>query len=156
MIFKSTDGGETWDTTAVPTTGNLNAIYFFDENRGFAVGDSRVILHTSNGGVTGVRDRGGQLPARFALEQNYPNPFNSVTVIRYQLPVNSHVTLKLYDVLGREVATLVSEQLHAGEYPVTWEAVGFPSGVYFYRLSVRASSGQAGSFAETKKLVLIR
>lgn len=149
MIFKSTNGGDTWIQSTTPTTRNLRAIYFFDENRGFAVGDSGVILYTSSGGVTGVRERGDQRPTAFALEQNYPNPFNSATVIRYQLPANRHVTLKVYDVLGREVATLVSQELQAGDYRVTWEAAAFPSGVYFCQL-------RAGSFVETKKLVLLR
>jgi photosystem II stability/assembly factor-like uncharacterized protein len=152
MILKSKDGGDTWDTTAVPTTRNLNAIYFFDETHGFAVGDSGVILYTSSGGVTGVRDRGGELPTTFVLEQNYPNPFNPTTVIKFSLPNvgTRHVaSLKIYDVLGREVATLVSQELQAGDYRVTWEAGGFPSGVYFYQL-------RAGSFVETKKLVLLK
>jgi photosystem II stability/assembly factor-like uncharacterized protein len=149
MLFKSTNGGDTWDTTAVPTRQNLNAIYFYDENRGFAVGDSGVILYTSSGGVTGVRDRGGQLPTTLALEQNYPNPFNPSTTIVFHLPERSFVSLKVFDVLGREVATLVSQELHAGDYPVTWKAAAFPSGVYFYQM-------RAGSFAETKKLVLLR
>jgi photosystem II stability/assembly factor-like uncharacterized protein len=156
MIFKSTTGGDTWDTTAVPTKCNLNAIYFFDENRGFAVGDSGTILYTSSGGVTGVRDRGGKLPTAYALEQNYPNPFNPSTTIVFHLPGRSFVSLKVFDVLGREVATLVSQELHAGDYPVTWEAAAFPSGVYFYQLSARTPSGQAGSFVQTKKLVLVR
>jgi photosystem II stability/assembly factor-like uncharacterized protein len=149
MLFKSTNAGDAWNTTAVPTIRNLNAIYFYDENRGFAVGDSGVILYTSSGGVTGVRDRGGELPTAYALEQNYPNPFNPSTTIVFHLPERSFVSLKVFDVLGREVATLVSEELQSGDYPVTWQAAGFPSGVYFYRL-------QAASFVETKRLVLLR
>jgi photosystem II stability/assembly factor-like uncharacterized protein len=152
MLLKSKDRGDTWDTTTVPTTRNLNAIYFYDENRGFAVGDSGVILYTSSGGVTGVREREGSLPTTFALEQNYPNPFNPTTVIRFSLPnvgTRHVVSLKVFDVLGREIATLVSEELRAGELSVTWDAAAFPSGVYFYQL-------QAGSFVETKKLVLLK
>jgi photosystem II stability/assembly factor-like uncharacterized protein len=149
MIFKSTNGGDIWIRSTTPTTRYLRAIYFFDEKRGFAVGDSGVILRTTNGGVTSVSDGEALLPMKFVLEQNYPNPFNSVTVIRYQLPVNSHVALKLYDLLGREVATLVAQELQAGDHAVTWEAGAYPSGVYFYQL-------RAGSFVETKKLVLVR
>jgi photosystem II stability/assembly factor-like uncharacterized protein len=149
MIYKSTNGGDAWLESLAPTKRNLNAIYFFDEKHGLAVGDSGVILYTSSGGVTGVRDRGGQLPTTFALEQNYPNPFNPSTTIVFRLAVRSFVSLKVFDVLGREVATLVSEELHAGNYPVTWEAAAFPSGVYFCGL-------RAGSFVEAKKLVLLR
>ena len=149
MLLKSKDGGDTWTATAVPTTRNLNAIYFFDEKRGFAVGDSGLILRTSNGGVTGVDDREGNVPTRFALEQNYPNPFNPSTTILFRLPSRSFVSLKVFDVLGREVATLVSEGLPSGTYTVRWTAAAFPSGVYLYQL-------RAGSFVETKKLVLLR
>jgi hypothetical protein len=66
---------------------------------------------------------------------NYPNPFNPVTVISYQLAVNSFVTLRVYDLLGREVATLLNEETLAGSYSVRWNATNFPSGIYFYRLS---------------------
>jgi photosystem II stability/assembly factor-like uncharacterized protein len=163
MIFKSTNGGDTWAAATVPTTRNLNAIYFFDEKRGFAVGDSGLILHTSNGGVTSVGDREGHLPMVFALEQNYPNPFNPSTTIVFHLPERSFVSLKIFDMLGREVASLVSEEWPAGNYPVRWEAATLPSGVYFYRLSARTldessrrPSGQASAFVETKKLVLLR
>jgi len=98
------------------------------------------------------------LPTEFKLEQNYPNPFNPSTVISYQLPAFSHVTLKVYDILGREVAALVDEHKQAGIYKVTFEPAsgslkgkaGFKnpaSGIYFYRL-------QAGSFTQAKKMIL--
>jgi len=93
-------------------------------------------------------------PQIFALSQNYPNPFNPSTVISFQLPVNSQVTLKVYDVLGNEVATLVNEEMTAGSYTVPFSANSgngstFASGVYIYRLS-------AGSFVSTKKLILMK
>ncbi|TAK56350.1 MAG: T9SS type A sorting domain-containing protein [Bacteroidetes bacterium] len=90
-----------------------------------------------------------ELPNTFSLEQNYPNPFNPSTVIRYQLPVNSHVTLKVYDLLGREVATLVDGMQDAGFKMQEWNAGGFASGVYLYQL-------KAGSYTEVKKLVLMK
>jgi subtilisin family serine protease len=89
------------------------------------------------------------LPAAFALHQNYPNPFNPSTFIQYYLPKTCHVTLKMFDILGREVATLVDEQKPAGAYQVTFDGRSLSSGIYFYRL-------QAGSFTETKKLVLLK
>jgi hypothetical protein len=89
------------------------------------------------------------LPKVFALEQNYPNPFNPSTTIRYQLPVASEVKLEVYDVLGKKIATLVNERQSAGSYQVVWNASGLSSGTYFYRL-------QAGTFVETKKMMLVR
>jgi uncharacterized Ntn-hydrolase superfamily protein len=89
------------------------------------------------------------VPVTFVLHQNYPNPFNPTTEIRYQTPEVSHVTLKVFDVLGREVATLVNEQKSPGTYTVQWDATGSASGVYFYRLS-------AGGFVESKKCVVVK
>ena len=89
------------------------------------------------------------LPRTFELGQNYPNPFNPSTVISYQLPVASEVSLKVYDMLGREVATLVSGRQEAGRYSVSFNAASLSSGVYFYRL-------QAGAFVETKKMMLVK
>jgi hypothetical protein len=88
-------------------------------------------------------------PKAFALMQNYPNPFNPSTVISYQLPVSSQIILKVYDVLGREVKTLVNEHKVAGSYTANFDASKYASGVYFYRL-------QAGSFVQTKKMLLVK
>jgi len=85
----------------------------------------------------------------FELAQNYPNPFNPTTTIRYQIPTAEVVSLKVYDVLGKEVATLVSGRQEAGSYAVEFNAAGLSSGVYFYRL-------QAGGFVETKKMMLVK
>jgi hypothetical protein len=88
-------------------------------------------------------------PAMFALKQNYPNPFNPTTTISFALPSRSFVSLKVFDPAGREAATIVSDQMPAGNHRRQWNADGMPSGVYFFRL-------QAGSFTETKKLILLR
>jgi hypothetical protein len=89
------------------------------------------------------------VPETFRLFQNYPNPFNPTTTIEYSVPSNQYVSLRIYDVLGRELSTLVSESKSAGTYTVVWDARGYASGVYFYRIV-------AGSFIDTKKLVLMR
>ncbi len=89
------------------------------------------------------------IAASFALKQNYPNPFNPSTIIKYQLPANSRVTLKVYDVLGREVTTLVDEIQSAGTHVVTFDGARFPSGVYFYRL-------ETGTYHDVKKLLLLK
>lgn len=99
--------------------------------------------------LTGIVNKHDKFPAQYELNQNYPNPFNSVTFISFSLPSKVFVSLKVYDVLGREVATIVSEELSAGNYTKKWNAVNFASGIYYYRL-------QAGSFSETRKLVLLR
>jgi len=99
--------------------------------------------------TTGVDDHPNALPSRFALEQNYPNPFNPSTTIRYDLPRSSHVTLSVYDVLGRKVATLLNEEKSAGTYTVQWDASSVSSGVYFYRL-------KAGDFVQTKRMMVVR
>lgn len=91
----------------------------------------------------------GLLPRRPELSQNYPNPFNPTTTISFQLPSKSFVMLKIFDLLGREVSSLVSEELPAGNHLRQWNAEGLASGVYLYRL-------QAGSFNQTKKLVLMK
>ncbi|MBI4548237.1 MAG: SBBP repeat-containing protein [Ignavibacteriae bacterium] len=96
-----------------------------------------------------VQDDAGELPREFSLAENFPNPFNPSTTIRFELPRLSHVSLKIYNILGQEVATLVDELRPAGVFTVEWNAGFHPSGVYFYRL-------RAGSFIETKKLVLLR
>ncbi|MDP2039232.1 MAG: T9SS type A sorting domain-containing protein, partial [Ignavibacteria bacterium] len=99
--------------------------------------------------IVSVEKNEEKIPAEFELLQNYPNPFNPETTIGYQLPKAEHVTLKVYDVLGREVVTLVNEFKQAGNYVATLHATSLPSGVYLCRLSV-------GKFVQTKKMVLLK
>jgi len=98
--------------------------------------------------ISGVRDLAGT-PSGFRLSDNYPNPFNPETKINFSVPGERFVSLAIYDVLGREVATLVRERKQRGEYSITWNAAGQPSGVYFYRVV-------AGTFVQTKKMVLMK
>ncbi|TAK59850.1 MAG: T9SS type A sorting domain-containing protein [Bacteroidetes bacterium] len=100
--------------------------------------------------IVGVKeDELNPIPKEYALSQNYPNPFNPLTVIKYSVVSNQYVSLKVYNILGEEIATLVDGIQDAGYKIHEWNANGLPSGVYFYRL-------QAGAFVETKKLVLLR
>ena len=99
--------------------------------------------------VTAVDEDMDELPKVYQLEQNYPNPFNPQTTITFALPKESKVTLKMYDALGREVATLVDETMQPGVHDVILNASNIASGVYFYRLI-------AGDFVQTKKLVVLK
>jgi hypothetical protein len=99
--------------------------------------------------IVDVKEKSVGLPSTLALEQNYPNPFNPVTVIRYQLPVKSWITLKIYNVLGQEVATLVDDNQEAGYKSVEWKANGVSSGLYFYKLT-------SGNYISIKKMMIIR
>ena len=99
--------------------------------------------------VTSIQDFDKIFPSDFSLSQNFPNPFNPTTVIRYQLPVNSNVSLKIYDLLGREITTLVNEEQSAGWKEVQWNALGFASGVYFVKMI-------SDNFTGTKKILLMK
>jgi hypothetical protein len=99
--------------------------------------------------TTSVKINSSALPEIYELYQNYPNPFNPSTTISFLLPSKSFVSLKIFDLLGREAATIVSEEMSVGSYSRQWNAANMSSGIYFYRL-------QAGSFIETKKLILIK
>jgi len=143
-------------------TYRAHCIYIADTTAGCAVvGQSaatqvpvvyRTIDFFYEGSITGsspIVDNHSGLPKYYSLLQNYPNPCNPSTRIEFALPKHSFVTLKVYDVLGKEVATLLNSAKEAGIYTTTWNAEGCPSGVYFYRLS-------AGSYTMTRKLLLLR
>ncbi len=95
-------------------------------------------------------------PVDFSLSQNYPNPFNPTTKIKYNIPAAGNVTIKVFDVLGKEIKTLVEEYKAAGSYEVDFNANELPSGVYFYRIAIHSDRIVSGSFSETKKMVLMR
>ncbi|MEK9138122.1 MAG: T9SS type A sorting domain-containing protein, partial [Bacteroidota bacterium] len=173
-VYYSSNSGTSWSTLpryGYVGTRQMNHISMETSllrPSGWVVGDNGAIVRFA----TVVQDVDGESemrPKRFELQQNYPNPFNPTTEIEYSLPsvssnqakgrdgVGSHVTLKVYDLLGREVATLVNEEKPLGTYTATFEASNLASGVYFYRLSVPTSrDGQAGSFIDVKKLILLK
>jgi len=99
--------------------------------------------------VTAVEENLTHIPDCFILEQNYPNPFNPITNISFSIPSKSFVSLNIFDLIGRKVATLVAQEISAGFHALQWNASNFSSGVYFYRM-------QAGAFIETKRLVLLK
>ena len=133
-------------TAAAITVGGATITATADDGRGgTATASFRVSVPT---GVA-VERVGDELPKEFALGQNYPNPFNPVTTITFDLPKSSYVTLTVYNLMGQEVATLVSADQPAGRYTTTWDATGFASGVYVYRL-------QAGAYSEARSLLLLK
>ncbi len=131
--------GKALNSFATYRAGNLLHLWL--------AGDGMTVLHQTVL-VTGVADGAHEQIMSYALLQNYPNPFNPVTTISFDVPRRSFVSLKVYDLLGREVATVVSEEMAMGSYARSWNAGGLSSGVYFYRLT-------SGSFSATKKLVLL-
>jgi photosystem II stability/assembly factor-like uncharacterized protein len=171
-IHKTTNGGLNWDQscTAFKNT-NFDLVHFINDNTGFCFGTfGAIIKTTSGGGFTGVMQINSSIPADFILMQNYPNPFNPATIIKYSIPpFNSPlskggikgVTLKVYDMLGREVVTLVNEKQSPGTYEVTFDArhggsSSLASGIYFYKLTVSNPEFPGQVFSETKKLVLLK
>ena len=107
------------------------------------------IVWYENLSIVGVETISNEIPIEFRLNQNYPNPFNPSTTIQFSLPQASHVTLEVVNTLGERVGVLASEDLNAGTYNYSWDASNLPSGIYFYRI-------QAGSFVDTKKMILLR
>jgi len=154
-MLKSTDGGLTWSTMSTTGLG----IYNFDTKR---IGSNVYGYANSNVGglvgglvlkatdvITGINQISDLVPQRYTLSQNYPNPFNPVTKINYELRVTNHVSLKVYDILGKEVFVLVNEKQNAGSYEVDFDGSNFSSGIYFYKL-------QTDNFSEIKKMTLMK
>lgn len=145
--YVSVDKGVTWSSYSpgMPSgtriwslTASSDSIFAGTNSGIWVVGSSEVVVNV---------EEEISVPS-ITLKQNYPNPFNSSTNISFSIPSKSFVSLKIYDRLGREVTTIFSEEVPAGNYTQKWDAANAPSGIYFYRLEV-------GSFAETKKLILL-
>ena len=154
----SSDTGKTWVKEFDNQNGLIGDIVFTDENTGWFFsggggGTLSNIYRTTNGGLGGlvsVDDNAIEInPDKFSLQQNYPNPFNPSTIIKYQVPELTHLTIKIYDVLGNEIGTLVNEEKPAGEYEVEFDGDGLTSGIYFYQL-------RAGDYTDTKKMILLK
>jgi hypothetical protein len=154
--FKSTDRGDNWTEQFTGITENLNAIDFFNDAIGYSVGRNGTILFTSNGGGINSVDEVIE-PDRIFLGQNFPNPFNPSTNIEYKLNSRQYVQLKIFDVLGKEVTTLVSNEQPAGSYNVEFNPSltnsKQSSGIYFYKLS---TTGEEGHSVQTKKMIYLK
>jgi hypothetical protein len=140
----------TWSEISLNgTNGGPVSDFATTQNYIFVTTPSGGVFRRALSGITDASEAVANTPQGFDLSQNYPNPFNPSTKISYQLPAASYVTLKVYDVLGREVATLVDGVEEAGYKTATFGASNIAGGIYFYRL-------QAGTFTQTKKLILLR
>ena len=150
-IYYTSDGGQNWVAQASPLGRRVNELKFTNASMGWAEGPSGAILHTTNGGTTFVEQAPPSLPLpqELTLYQNHPNPFNPSTTITFSVPTSGHVALKIYDLLGREVLTLVDELMFSGHHQATLDARTLSSGIYFYRITARESS-------RTKKMLLLR
>jgi hypothetical protein len=134
---------------------SLSIVVFVQSTGSMTVYQSETIGYNDLA-IVGVEDNGLN-PTQFILEQNYPNPFNPSTSINYSISASSFITLKVYNVLGKEITTLVNEEKPAGSYEVNFSAEDLTSGIYFYKLQVGdPESSSGGGFAETKKMVLLK
>ena len=128
------------------------ATKFFDADTGLVFGEYGAIFKTYDGGgniISNISGLQNNISSDYLLYQNFPNPFNPNTTIRYDVKTKGDVEMKIFDLLGREVVTLVNENQTPGTYEVVFDASSLPSGVYFYKL-------QAGDFIETRKMVVLK
>ena len=159
VVRYTTNGGTTWleDTYFNGLTdGDIISIAGIDSNTATAIirggtenPGGTTLLTVSSEPIISVDDNDDIIPSEFSLKQNYPNPFNPSTKIKFDVPAESFITLKVYDLLGNEIAILVNEDKNAGVYEIDFNGYGLPSGIYFYKLTT-------GNFSETKKLVLMK
>ncbi len=164
-FLRTTNRGATWEEFDTPDSSVVYDLQFTDARTGYAVGENGAILKLDPSLVEVEKEI--PLPADFILFQNYPNPFNSRTVIGYQLSTSGNISLKVYDVLGNELATLVDEYKAAGEYEVEFSAKGgsasggsvynLSSGIYFYQLRLRGSKINSElMYFQTKKMIYLK
>jgi hypothetical protein len=167
-ILKTINSGTNWQSQTSGTNKEITCLCFINSNTGYAVGANGLILKTTTGGIIGIKTISGSIPSEYYLYQNYPNPFNPTTMIKFEIPnsrlrrgyggqakflkageTNPKTEIRIYDVLGKEVVTLVNSELQPGTYEVDWDASNYPSGVYYYRLFTE-------NYSETKKMILVK
>ncbi len=149
-VYRSIDYGETLEliNNGMPADIDINALAVDSEDYLYAGTGGKSIFKTTTSTVVSVEDLEFK-PTSFSLYHNYPNPFNPATKIKYSVPQTSEVQIKVFDVLGNEISTLVNEEKQIGSYEINFNASELPSGVYFYQL-------RAGEFVETRKMMLLK
>ncbi len=150
IIYRSTDHAATWTNAHTQTGAVFQDIDFSIVNncpQGWSVGDAGAIAKMSS--TTGIINYNNEVPVSYNLSQNFPNPFNPSTNIKFSIPKSGIIMLRVYDMIGKEIATLVNEFKGAGNYIVEFNASNLPSGTYFYRVT-------SGDFVDTKKMFLVK
>ena len=147
-LYSTTNAGLNWNAITTPTNQDLNSIHSFDGVNGWAVGNLGVIISNYTP-PTNVENENNIAPNSLLLEQNYPNPFNPSTKIRFNLPAREFVTLKVFNVLGSEVAILINDNMEAGLHEITFNASGLNSGAYFYAINTK-------NFTSIRKMILLK
>jgi photosystem II stability/assembly factor-like uncharacterized protein len=148
-ILKTTNAGLNWGVQNTPLTENLYQIHFPSVNTGYVACWSGKILKTTNGGLTFTANVNGEIPEKYELEQNFPNPFNPQTTIRFSVPKKEFITLKVFDIKGQEVKSLIADEYQPGNYEIKLTGEGLSSGVYYYRM-------QSKDYSQTKKMILLK
>jgi photosystem II stability/assembly factor-like uncharacterized protein len=150
-VYLTSNGGTNWRSSSLTFTESyLNDLEFINSLTGIVVGNYGVILRTTTGGnPISVNNYNYEIPVDYNLSQNYPNPFNPNTIIKFSLPEAAFATITIFDILGRELETLVKEYLQPGNYQINWQPMDLPSGIYFYTLS-------SNDFRQTRKSVYIK
>jgi len=156
----STKEGDQIQPALVKGSGNKVLVVYSGwtgEYQGKTYNSMRIWGKILDGSTDVKEDKGNNTVNDFNLKQNYPNPFNSATAIQYSIPQRNNVLVKVYDILGNEIETLVNEEKPTGTYEISWNATNLGSGIYFYRIqAVDPSTGSGQSFVETKKMVLMK
>lgn len=155
-LIRTTNAGANWHTLAQGEGDPYFDIFFANENTGWITGYNGLILKTTNGGSTFIKNQNTHAESYY-LGQNYPNPFNSITVIKFSVPgtggfTGVKVSIKVFDISGRKVATLVNEEIKHGTYEVRFDVFSgkeLPTGIYYYRMETE-------KFSETKKMIYLK
>lgn len=154
QIIKTTDGGETWQQDYSDCTKLLYSVFVTHDGTVWAAGEEGTILQNktmtgAEGSISEVANEPSHLLLKYSLDQNYPNPFNPSTVIEFTTENYGHVTIKVFDLLGREVADIFDKEISAGRHKITFNASALPSGTYIYRL-------EAGGAITARKMILVK
>jgi hypothetical protein len=142
--YETTNGGINW---SAQTWGyNVNRFRYINDSVMYAVGKT---VYKYSRFPIGIQQISSDIPGTFTLHQNYPNPFNPNTNIKFEIPISAFINITIFDALGKEITVLANKNVNAGIYNVNWDASGYPSGVYFYRIITE-------NFTQSRKMILIK